>query len=105
MEDNTKELIKQKNSRISVVLIVVNTILVLILANAGAGADSSEDQTTRNQLLCLACLVVLLGGYAFSYHGKGYRLGKWLFVIALLTGLVFFGLLWYATQLGKAFQH
>ncbi|PSK93375.1 hypothetical protein [Taibaiella chishuiensis] len=104
--DHTPETIKQKNSRISVSLIVVNVILLFIFAHVGAGgADNSESQAIENGIICFTGVIVLLGGYAFSYHGKGYRIGKWLFGIALLIGLILLGLLWYVAQLAHAFQH
>ncbi len=104
--DNTPETLKQRNSRISVTLIVVNFLLLFIFAHVGrGGSDNSEGQAVENGIICFTGIIVLLGGYAFSYHGKAYRLGKWLFGIALLIGLVLLGLLWYVAQLAHAFQH
>lgn len=100
--DNPQEIAKQRNSNLSILLIIVNLILIIIYFNIGY---ATEDQSMVN-LLCLGGgLTVLLGGYAFSYHGKGYRVGKWLFAIALLATLGLLGLLWYAAALGKGFSH
>ncbi|MEE1943982.1 hypothetical protein VRU48_02605 [Pedobacter sp. KR3-3] len=100
--DKQQEIEKQKNSNASILFIILNLILLAIFLNIG---HATEDESMIN-LVCLAGgLVVLLAGYAFSYHGKPYRLGKWLFAIALLIGLGMLGLLLYAAALGKAFSH
>lgn len=100
--DNPKETVKRKNSNLSILLIAINMVLLLVFTNINY---HSEDAEIRNWLLCVIALTALLGGYAFSYHGKGYRLAKWLFGLMLLIALAMTGLLWYATQLGHAFQH
>lgn len=100
--DNPREIIKQKNSKLSILLIAVNMVLLLVFTNI---TYHSEDAEIRNWLLCVIALTVLLGGYAFSYHGKAYRPAKWLFGLMLIIALAMTGLLWYATQLGHAFQH
>lgn len=97
-----KEELKQKNSSLSVMMIGVNLFLLLIFLNI---TPSSENEQIEAILFMSFALVVLVGLYAFSYHGKAYRAGKWIFGIALVIFLIFMGLLWYAAQLGKAFQH
>lgn len=100
--DSQQETLKQKNSNISILLIALNVILLLVFVNMGY---ASENQQMLNIIYLAVGFTVLLAGYAFSYHGKGYRLGKWLFGIALLVCLTLVGLLWYVTELGKAFSH
>ncbi len=100
--DTPKEHFKQKNSNWSILLIGFNMVLLLIFLNI---EEVSENQQAINWVYLSTGLTVLLGGYAFSYHGKEYRLGKWLFGIALLIALIIIGLLWYVMQLGKAFSH
>lgn len=94
-----QEELKEKNSSLSVLLIIVNVILVLIFFNV---TPSSEDEGIMGMYFAGVAFVVLQGFYAFSYR---YRAAKWFFGISLLILLVFTGLLWYAFQLGKAFQH
>ena len=100
--DEQQETWKQKNSNTSILLIALNLILLLAFINIGY---ASENQQLLNVVFAVVGFTLLLAGYAFSYHGKGYRLGKWLFGIALLISFVLLGLLWYATELGKAFAH
>lgn len=97
-----QEELKEKNSNLSILLIIVNIILVLIFFSLIPG---SEDEEIAGMFFAGVAFVVLVGLYAFSYHGKGYRLAKWIFGISLIILLIFMGLLWYAAQLGKAFQH
>ncbi|RZL37690.1 MAG: hypothetical protein EOO96_04535 [Pedobacter sp.] len=99
MESSEITIQKQKNSNLSVALITVNIFLLFIFAFC-----VDEDNEIPVFVLGIG-LNVLLAGYAFTYHGKGYRIGKWIFGIVLLVSLVMFGLLWYATQLGRAFSH
>lgn len=100
--DEQQGIWKQKNSNRSILLIVLNLILLLVFINIGY---ASENQQLLNIVYGVVGLTILLAGYAFSYHGKGYRLGKWLFGIALLISLILISLLWYVTELGKAFAH
>lgn len=102
MEQNTLDVNKQKNSNLSILLIIVNIILLLVFAKIGT---LSEDQEIISYILLVIGGTILLGGYAFSYHGKGYRIAKWLFGIALLVSIALFVLLWYVAGLAKAFQH
>lgn len=97
-----QEINQQKNSVVSLVLILLNVILVLCL---GVSGNLSEDESAFNLLLAGAMATVLLGIFAFNYKGKAYRFGKWLFVTVLLLTLGYGALIWYAYQLGKAFQH
>lgn len=102
MQENTTEIIKRKNSNLSILFIVVNLVLLLIFANI---EDNESYQASINFCYLSFGATVLLGCYAFSYHGKGYRLGKWLFAISLIVSLALFGLMWYGAGLAKAFQH
>lgn len=102
MEQNTLDVNKQKNSILSIFLIIVNIILLLVFAKIGS---LSEDQEIISYILLIIGGTVLLGGYAFSYHGKGYRIAKWLFAISVLISIALLVLLWYLAGLSKAFQH
>lgn len=102
MSNEIKEQLKQKNSNLSILFIIVNSILVLIFFNV---TPNSEDEQIMSLAFTGLAFVILIGFYAFSYHGKPYRAAKWIFGISLIILLVFSGLLWYVFQLGKAFQH
>lgn len=100
--ENSFEEIKQKNSNISILLICIIVFFVFIYTSIGYNSENNE---AEKSLWLLVSLTILLGGYAFCYKGKKYRLGKWLFAISFLICAIYFGLLWYSTQLGKAFNH
>lgn len=102
MQQNTDEVLKQKNSNLSILFIIVNIILLLVFANI---EDSKGDQATVNYCYLAGGATVLLGCYAFSYHGNGYRIAKWLFAISLIISLTLGGLIWYSSALAGAFQH
>ncbi|RZL47695.1 MAG: hypothetical protein EOP00_11190 [Pedobacter sp.] len=72
MQHNTEEILKQKMSNLSMLFIVVNIILLLIYANK---QGCKGDQQTLNYCY-LASGAILLGCYALSYHGKGYRIAS-----------------------------
>ena len=100
MEEKPHEIDKQKNSRLTVILILINLFLGMCFLIA-----TVKDKQEENMVFLAIGFLAMLGGYAFTYNGKNYRLGKWIFGIAIFIGLVFFGLLWYVTQLGKAYSH
>lgn len=100
-ENNFGE-IKQKNSNISIFLITLNFFLVLIYTAIGFNSETNESE---NILWLLVSLTILLGGYAFIYNEKKYRLGKWLFAISFVVCAIYLGLYWYGMQLGKSFNH
>ncbi|TDQ10009.1 hypothetical protein [Pedobacter metabolipauper] len=93
---------KAKNSSLSVLLIVVNFILLIIFLNC---TFNSENDQLANQVIAAVGLTILTGGYAFSYHGKGYRAGKWIFAIVLLLSTYVIAVFIYMLGLGAAFQH
>lgn len=96
------ETIKQRNSAISVLFIIINVVLSCALF----GLFNNDDPDGIGLYLVLSIsFTILLGIYAFSYRGKAYRLGKWLFAISLIISICSLGLLWYVIQLAKAFQH
>jgi len=100
MGQDELQLNKTKNSNLSIVLILANFSLLM-------GFTFSEGEEGKELGLGVLGIGILflLGGYAFSYHGKGYRIGKWLFGVALIIAIIFFGLLWYSWQLSKGFNH
>lgn len=100
--ENPEKALKEKNSSLSVILIVINIVLAYIYTNIG---HYSEDESIVNMIGLVGIFTLLLGAYALSYRDKTNRLLNWLFGLALL---VFLGsvLLWaYAMALGKAYQH
>ncbi|WP_316743196.1 hypothetical protein [Pedobacter antarcticus] len=100
--DQKSASIKEKNSNLTVGLIFINLILLLIFLNWGY---VSENQYYFNIILMIGALSFLLGGYALSYRGKGYRAGGWLFVASLVLAAAAIGLYLYAAGMAAAFQH
>ena len=83
-------------------MIIVNMILLLVYLNYGY---HTENEKYENTLYVVGGFLVLLAGFAFSYHGKGYNMAKWIFGLVLLIMLFLLGMMIYVTGLGKAFQH
>lgn len=103
MENSPTQLQKQKNSNLSIFLIAINILLSLIFFLV---LTEDNDLDYGMMLFAFAISVtILLGPYAFTYHGKGYRWAKWVFGLAFIISLVFIGLLWYATGLAAAFKN
>ncbi|SHE47396.1 hypothetical protein [Pedobacter caeni] len=102
MENTASELQKQKNSNLSLVLILVNVSLVLIFINTG---DIDEYDSSVNTAFAVWALTILLGIYAFSYHGKGYRIAKWIFAILVLLSIGYIGIFIYVTGLAHSFKN
>lgn len=102
MEDQLKNIQKEKNSRLSIILIMVNIVLSIILANVSTSVDNGAELTF---IVIVFSATILIGAYAFTYHGKGYRIAKWIFGVLFIISALLIGLLWYATALGHAFQH
>jgi len=94
--------VKQKNSNLSLLLILINALLLLVYLNSGY---VSENQIMENILWLLVGFMILFAGYAFGYSGKQYRWAKWLFVLLLIGCILYGGMLLYANALGKAFIH
>lgn len=93
---NEQELHKQKNSNWSILLIIINVILVFIFLNVGYFKDSSL--LGENIFWLSVSMNVLLGFYAFGYHGKKYRLGKILFILLSICNIAFYSLLWISSK-------
>lgn len=100
--NNDLEAIKEWNSNISILLILINVFLLLIYKSTVLNSGNNE---IENSLWLIGSCTILLGGYAFNYNGKNYRTAKWIFAIVFVICTVYFGLLWYSAQLAKAFNH
>lgn len=94
--------IKEKNSNLTVGLIFINLILLSVFLNLGY---VTENEHIFNVILMIGALSFLLGGYALSYRGKGYRAGRWLFAASLVLAAAAIGLYLYAAGMAAAFQH
>ena len=103
MENLPSQIQKEKNSNLSIALILLNIFLALILSTT-IGKDRDPDGVMFIIVLSISS-TVLLGGYAFTYHGKGYRWAKIVFGILLVISIAVLGLLWYVWQLGKGFKN
>lgn len=97
------KLTKLTNSQLSVVLILVNLVLVSNLSQIGRHGDDPEGFLTYAYLIGTS--VILLGGFAFTYHGKEYRLAKWLFGISVVVGLLYGAFFLYIIALAGAYQN
>lgn len=97
------KLIKLSNSQLSVLLILVNLVLVSYLSQISRNSDDPEGFLTYAYLI--GASVILLGGFAFTYHGKEYRLAKWLFGISVVVGLLYGAFILYIIALSGAYQH
>lgn len=102
MENTQIAIQKQKNSKLSVALIVINVLLVLVFINIG---NISEDQSLLNIAFIVWSATIFVGGYAFSYHGKGYRVAKWIFGALCLLSILFVAFYLYLTGLAHAFKN
>lgn len=101
--DNSGEIQKQKNSNLSIALIVLNAILMLVLSTTLQPSD--ESYATLILLILPFSATILLGGYIYTYRGKGYHWAKILFVVLLVISIIFMSIFWYAWQLGHAFKN
>lgn len=102
MENSSSEIQKQKNSALSIGLIIVNVILVLLFFNSTAKLEGGDE---INFAIVVFSATVLVGGYALTYRGKAYRAAKWIFLVLLLISLFFISIIIYVSELGRAFQH
>lgn len=100
--ENQQVINQKKNSQLSLVLILTNVILALLLSTTG---EQYSDPLTQGFIYFILAATILLGGFVFTYHGKVYLWAKIVFAISFVICLVLFGLLWYATALGHAFQN
>lgn len=76
---------KEKNSRLSLILIAVNIILAFVFSLTIQ--PSGEEIGMLSFFLVLIALIICLIIYAFSYHGKGYRWAKWVLLIAVIVAI------------------
>lgn len=102
MENTPSAIQKQQNSNLSIALILVNALLVLIFINTG---NISEGEMGINFAFAVWSSTIFVGIYAFSYHGKGYRIAKWIFAGLLLLSIAFIALFVYVVGLSHAFKN
>ncbi len=95
--------IKITNSQLSVVLMLVILFLTYILSKIGKNSNDPDGILTYAYLI--GASVIVLGGFAFTYHGKQHRWAKWLFGLSIVIGTIFFGFILYLTALSGAYQH
>ncbi|WP_026976236.1 hypothetical protein [Flavobacterium tegetincola] len=94
---------KMTNSQLSVALIVVNLFLIIIFSKIGNGTNDPDGLLTY--FYFIGGSIVLLGGFAFTYHGKQYRWAKWLFGVSIIAGAICVAFIMYITAMAGAFQH
>ena len=93
---NQQELLKQRNSDLSIILIVFILICIFICINIGNEKD--ERLSFENILYLSGCLNVLLVFYVLTYREKKYVAGKILFIFLSIINILFFGLLWISSK-------
>lgn len=102
MDNRKSELQQQKNSELSLALIVVNVVLATVLYSSIASSDDAK-------ILIIPVMIwvatVLIGIYMFTYSGKAQKLSKWVFGVLLVISLVLIGLTMYIIALGGAFKN
>ena len=76
---------KLKNSYLSIALIFLNLILAYALITTIT--DKGGDGEIVMFLEMVAATILLVGIFAFSYHGKGYNWAKWVFGLILAVGI------------------
>ena len=76
---------KLKNSYLSILLIFLNLILAYALITTIT--DKGGDGEIVMFLEMVAATILLVGLFAFSYHGKGYNWAKWVFGLILAVGI------------------
>jgi len=96
------EIRQQKNSDLSLALIVLNVVLAAILYNNVA---SSNDAKALIIPVMIWVATILIGIYVFSYTGKGNKLARWIFGILLVISIVLVGLTLYIIALAGAFKN
>jgi len=74
MDGQLSETIKKLNANITIILILINLVLALILFTVGSKCNQEV-----NLFLLSIVMLTLLGGAAFTYNGRAYRTGKWIF--------------------------
>lgn len=93
---NQKEFLKERNSDWSILLIIANITLLIIYMNVG---NLKDELTSEGKFLWLSMSVnVLLGFYAFSYHGKKYQLGKVFFILLSIFNVLCYSELWISSK-------
>lgn len=102
MENTTTAIQEQNNSNLSIALILVNVLLVLIFINTG---NIREGEMEVNLAFAVWSSTILVGIYTFSYHGKGYRIAKWIFTGLLLLSIALIALFVYVVGLSHAFKN
>jgi len=101
-EQLSKESEQSKNVNLSVGLIFLNCTLAIICFG---GAYHHDPDNILSFFAFFISITILTGIFAFAYHDKKYRWVKWLFGILLLITLLLSALFWYASELGKGFNH
>lgn len=90
------------NKPISVALIVLICILTAIFILQGP----TEESDFFTVLTCWTFTITIFQiFYVISYKTSKRSLAFWLMIILIVISLLFFGVLWYASQLAKGFNH
>ncbi len=101
-EQLSKESEQRKNVILSVGLIFLNCTLAIV---GFGGAYEHDPDNVLSIFAFFISITILTGIFAFAYHDRKYRWVKWLFGLLVVISLVLSALYWYASELGKGFNH
>ena len=87
---------------ISVWLIIAIVIAVVVFMNC---TYATEDERFFGMVLICPVVMVLMGGYIFTYRGKGHLTSRIVFFVFLALSILSVWALVYAIGLSHAFQH
>ena len=92
-----------KNRQLSLALIALNSVLVFAVLQTGRQLDGN-DKFLKYGVLVLTG-ILLVGGFAITYHGKVNRWAKWLLGLLLIVGALLFVFSLYVSGLAAAFKN
>lgn len=93
---------QQKQSAISIVLIVTIMALAVIFMNC---TYSTENENILHTVLVAPVLTLLLGAYIITYRGREYRIAKIIFFILLAISALMIAGHFYLISLARAYAH
>jgi len=100
--DTGKAAYTEQQANISIMLVIA----IILMVGVYMGCTQSSENDRLFQGAVIAPIITLLSGiYTFSYRGKGHLTSRVVFFILLALSIFSIGMLYYITELGKAFAH
>ncbi len=94
--------LKNLNKSISVVLLVCICVLLMIFTLQGPYDESAIFEAFFFLLIPITVFQIL---YVIVYKVSKKTIAFWLMIVLIIFSVIFCGLLWYASQLAKGFNH